>query len=332
MMKRRNLILGVGSSIFTIAVSTIVFTLTASAEKNELRDSPKERLRQRIEQIAPMAQGRVGVTATVLETGQSVTLNGEQRFPMLSVAKLPIGMAVLAQVDRGKLKLDQKVRIEPGDIASSSVVLDQKAVGKEFSLVELLKYTVSNSDNTACDVLLRLIGGPKVVTQHLQNLDVNNIIFTNTFKEIIQDKVVPYRNHATPDAAIVLLRVFHEGRGLSESGHALLRQLMTETPTGRKRIKGMLPEGTVVAHKTGTSATFDGVAIATNDVGIVTLPNGQHLAIAVFVSDSKADMATREAVIAKISQAVWDEWSNDQVLAPTCYNFLGRKQRNGTQC
>jgi beta-lactamase class A len=279
-----------------------------TGNKNELRDSPKQRLRQRIEQIARTGQGRVGVTATVLETGQSVTLNGNQQFPMLSVAKLPIGMAVLAHVDQGKLKLDQKVRIEPDDIASSSAVLDQKAVGKEFRLAELLKYTVSNSDNTACDALLRLIGGPKVVTQHLQNLGVNDIIFTNTFKEIIQDKIVPYRNHATPDATIVLLRVFHEGRWLSESSHALLRRLMTETPTGRKRIKGMLPEGTVVAHKTGTSGTFDGVAIATNDVGFVTLPNGQHLAIAVFVSDSKADMVTREAAIAKISRAVWDRW------------------------
>jgi len=269
--------------------------------ENELRD--------RIEQIARTAQGRVGITARVLETGQSVTLNGNQQFPMLSVAKLPIGMAVLAQVDRGKLKLDRKVRIEPGDIASSSAVLDQKAVGKEFSLAELLKYTVSNSDNTACDVLLRLIGGPKVVTQHLQNLGVNDIIFANTFKEIIKDKAVPYRNHATPDATIVLLRVFHEGRGLSESSHALLRRLMTETPTGLKRIKGMLPEGTVVVHKTGTSGTFDGVAIATNDVGLITLPNGHHLAIAVFVSDAKADMATREAAIAKISRGVWDEWS-----------------------
>jgi beta-lactamase class A len=84
---------------------------------------------------------------------------------------------------------------------------------------------------------------------------------------------------------------------------------MTETPTGLKRLKGLLPEGTVVVHKTGTSSTVNGVTAATNDVGLVTLPNGHHLAIAVFVSDAKADMATREAAIAKISRAVWDEWS-----------------------
>lgn len=79
---------------------------------NELRDSPKERLRQRMEQILQAAQGRVGVTATVLETGESVSLNGDQQFPMQSVYKFPIAMAVLAQVDEGNLKLDQQVRVE----------------------------------------------------------------------------------------------------------------------------------------------------------------------------------------------------------------------------
>ena len=63
---------------------------------------------------------------------------------------------------------------------------------------------------------------------------------------------------------------------------------MIETPVGLKRTKGLLPHGTGVAHKTGTSSTVNGVTAATNDVGLVTLLNGQHIAIAVFVSDSMA--------------------------------------------
>jgi beta-lactamase class A len=281
----------------------------STGSKNELRDSPNKRLRQRIEKIARAAQGRVGVSAMVLETGQSMVLNGKQRFPMQSVYKLPIGMAVLAQVDRGKVQLDRKIRIEASDVVPVSTVLDQKAQGKEFNLAELLKYMISDSDNTACDALLRLIGGPQVVTPYLQSLSVSDIVVANTEKELAQDKAVQYRNYATPDATVVLLRALHEGRGLSESSQALLLRLMTETSTGLKRIKGMLPNGTVVAHKTGTSSTVDGVSAATNDVGLVTLPNGHHLAIAVFVSDAKADMATREAAIARISRAAWDEWS-----------------------
>jgi beta-lactamase class A len=264
-------------------------------------------LRSRIEQIAQTAQGRVGATAMVLETGQSVSFNGEQRFPMQSVYKFPIAMAMLAQVDQGKLKLDQRVRVERSDVVQGQI-LDQNSQGKEFSLAELLKYMVSESDNTACDVLLRLIGGPKVVTQYLRSLGVNDIVVANTEKELAQDKAVQYRKYATPDAVVVLLGALYEGRGLSKSSQALLLRLMTETPTGLKRIKGLLPKGTVVAHKTGTSRTVDGMTAATNDVGLVTLPNGRHLAIAVFVSDAKADDEIREAVIAKVSQAAWDEW------------------------
>jgi beta-lactamase class A len=167
----------------------------------------------------------------------------------------------------------------------------------------------SISEKLSTDALLRLIGGPKVVTQYLQSLGVNDMIVANPEKEIQQDNAVQYRNYATPDAAIILLRKFHEGQGLSKSSQALLLRWMTEGSTGKKRIKGLLPKGTVVAHKTGTSKTVDGMAGATNDVGLVTLPNGNHLAIAVFVSDSKADLATREAAIAKVSKVAWDEWN-----------------------
>lgn len=272
----------------------------------------KGELYNQIEQISRAAQGRVGVAATVLETGESVNLNGDQPFPMQSVYKFPIGMAVLAQVDQGKLKLEQKVRVEESDFASElqhSPIRDANPQGVELSVAELLKYMVSESDGTACDVLLRLIGGPEVVTEYLRELDINGIVVANTEREIGQDKSVQYRNWATPESAVVLLRALHEGRGLSESSQALLLRLMTETPTGLRRIKGLLPEGTVVVHKTGTSRTVDGVTAATNDVGLVTLPNGRHLAVAVFVSDSRADDATREGVIARVARAAWDEWS-----------------------
>ncbi|PSB27299.1 serine hydrolase [Chlorogloea sp. CCALA 695] len=288
---------------------------TSSSRKSALNEMTtsntdcSNELHDRIEQTSRAAQGRVGMTATVLETGESVSLNGNQRFPMRSVYKFPIAMAVLAQVDQGKLKLDRQIRVEASDIVQGSRILDRNSLGVELSLTELLKYMVSESDNTACDVLLRLVGGSKIVTQYLRGLSVNDIIVANTEKELGQDTAVQYRNYATPDAIVVLLRTFHEGQGLSKSSQALLRRLMTETSTGLNRIKGLLPEGTVVAHKTGTSSTVNKVTAATNDVGLVTLPNSRHLAISVFVSDSMADDTTREEVIAKVARAAWDEWS-----------------------
>src|SRR4028119_437342 len=181
-------------------------TISNADRTNQLRD--------RIEQISQAAQGRVGVKATVLETGESVTLNGNQQFPMQSVYKFPIAMAVLAQVDRGKLKLDQKIRVEASDVLQGSRILDEKSQGMEFSLAELLKYMVSESDGTSCNVLLRQVAEPRIVTEYLRSLGINDIVVANTEKELAQDPAVKYRNYATPDATVVLLRAFHEGNGL----------------------------------------------------------------------------------------------------------------------
>jgi beta-lactamase class A len=111
---------------------------------------------------------------------------------------------------------------------------------------------------------------------------------------------------------VSLLRALFERRGLSESSQALLLKFMVASTPGAKRLKGLLPSGTVVAHKTGTSGTEKGLTAATNDIGIITLPEGRHLAVAVFVSDSPADEATRESVIAKVAKAVWDAVVNSE--------------------
>lgn len=270
------------------------------------------RLSDEIQRIARAAQGRVGVAAAVLETGESVALNADHRFPMQSVYKLPIGMAVLRQVDRGVLRLDQKARVQPSDFVSArqhSPIRDaHPRGGVELSVRDLLRFMVSESDGTACDVLLGLMGGPTAITRYLRGLGVTGIVVANTEKEIGSDESTQYRNWATPKAAVALLRALHEGRGLSQSSRALLLRLMTQTSTGPRRIKGLLPARAVVAPKTGTSRTVNGRTAATNDVGLVTLPNGRHLALAVFVADSRANDAAREGVIAKIARAAWDHW------------------------
>src|SRR6267378_432493 len=233
-------------------------------------------LQSQFEKIAPAAKGRVGVAAQLLESGETADLHGDEHFPMHSVYKLPISMAVLQRVDRGELKLDQLVRAE-------------------LSIAELLRYTICESDGSTSDVLMKLIGGPGKVMLFLERIHVPDIQVVNYEKEIGRDWETQYRNWATPKGALALLAALQSKRGLSRDSQALLLKLMTEAIPGAKRLKGQLPAGTVVAHKTGTGGTRDGITSATNDIGIITLPNGTHLAVAVFVSDSSADEATRES-------------------------------------
>ncbi|HET8783932.1 MAG TPA: class A beta-lactamase [Pyrinomonadaceae bacterium] len=269
-------------------------------------------LRKQIERIAAVAKGRVGVAAEVIETGESVALNAREHFPMQSVYKLPIGMAVLAQVDNGKLQLEQPVRVEKSDfvrIGQHSPIRDNNPNGVELSLKEILRLAVSESDGTASDVLLKLVSADSVM-KYLNELGVNELIVANTEKEIGSDWETQYRNWASPDGALQLLKRLHERRGLSAQSQELLYKFTTETPTGPRRLKGLLPNTAVVAHKTGTSGASNGVFAATNDIGLITLPNGRHLAIAVFVSDSPGDLVTRERVIAQIAKTIWDKWSS----------------------
>lgn len=283
-----------------------------TTEQTKIDRQKKSDLLSQIEQAAGAAKGRVGAAATVLETGESVDFNGVEHFPMQSVYKFPIGMTVLDQVDQGKIKLEQKIHVTKDDfvkLSQHSPVRDKNPNGVELSVGELLRFMVSESDGTATDVLLKLIGGTTVVRDYLSKLKINNIAVANTEKEIGQDQAVQYQNWASPEGIITLLSALHEGQGLSKQSGALLLRLMTETPTGLKRLKGLLPPGTIVAHKTGTSGTINGITAATNDIGLIVLPSGRHLAIAVFVSDSSADDATREEVIAKIAQVAFIKWS-----------------------
>ncbi len=278
------------------------------SQKTKQPDKQNAELQKQIDGIAAVAKGRVGVAAEVLETGESVSLNPNEHYPMQSVYKLPIGMAVLAQVDQGKLKAEQRVRVEKSDLVGPglhSPIRDRHPNGVELSLSELLRFAVSESDGTASDILLELVG-VEAVGKYLSELGVTEIVVANTENEISQDWQTQYRNWASPHGAVQLLRALQERRGLSEQSQQLLLKFMTETPTGPRRLKGLLTKTTVVAHKTGTSGSRDGVTAATNDIGLITLPDGRHLAIAVFVSDSPTDLVTRERVIAQIAKAVWD--------------------------
>jgi beta-lactamase class A len=104
---------------------------------------------------------------------------------------------------------------------------------------------------------------------------------------------------------VQLLRAISENSPLTREHTDLLLGWMT--PADRtKRLDGDLPPGTRVAHKSGTSGVDNGVAHATNDIGLIPVPDGRRIAIAVFVTDSTADEATRERVIARIARAAYD--------------------------
>ena len=269
-------------------------------------------LEKEIAAIAEDAKGTVGAAIVVVETGESAALNANRNFAMQSVYKLPIAMAVMQQIDAEKLALDEVVGVTKDDMVrpgQRSPIRDANPNGTTMTVRELIRLAISESDGTASDVLMRIAGGAPQIQAYLAATGVGkDMAVKNTEKEFTTDWQIQYQNFATPNAAIDLLRNLHEGNGISSANRELLLRFMTESPTGPNRLKGLLPKGTSVAHKTGTSGSRNGIQAATNDIGIITIPNGHHMLIAVFVGDSKADEKTRESVIARIAKAALDKF------------------------
>jgi beta-lactamase class A len=257
-----------------------------------------------IDSLAASIPGRVGAAAMVVETGDLVMSHGNERFPMQSVAKVPVAMAVLQRIDTGEVKLSQEIHVRKQDMVPSvqSLIRDRSPNGTSLTVRELLRAAIVESDGTASDILLILVP-LRDVDQMVHKLGADSMKIVATERAMAANPTVQYKNWSTPLAAVKLLRALQQGRGISAPSRVLLTAWLTETSIGEKRINALLPPGTAVAYKCGTDATRQGLTRATNDIGVVSLPNGQHLAIAVFVLDSKATEAQREATIAL---ALWD--------------------------
>jgi|SRR5688572_3453082 len=294
-------------NFFCLAASltiSIIFLLS-----NEIYG--QEKLRKEIENIVQTVNASVGVGIRHMESGDTLTIHGNDHFPMQSVYKFHLALAILADVDRGKLSVDQKVFIRKEDyFPTHSPIADKYPDGNvELTIGELLSHTVSTSDNIGCDILFKLVGGPKKVEEYIHGLGVRDIGIVNTEREMHQEWDAQFKNWTSPKAMVQLLDLFYQKKILSSQSRNLLVGIMEQTITGKKRIKGHLPAGTVVAHKTGMGGNDAGVISAMNDVGVVTLPSGDHFAIALFVSNPKDSIETVEAVMAKISKLVFDHFA-----------------------
>ncbi len=271
------------------------------------------RLRSAVNDIVSHTKGTIGIAVIHLESGDTLSVNGHDKLPMQSVYKYPLGLAVLRQVDEGRLSLDQRIIVKKSDLLPNtwSPLREKYPNGDTaVALDEILKVTVAMSDNNGCDLLFRMLGGPTHVNRFIHSLGINDIAIVNTEEEMGKDRTAQFRNYVTPVGLAKLLVLMHQGKILSQKNTRYIMNVLEETTTGPNRLKGLLPAGTVVAHKTGSSGTDErGITAATNDAGIITLPDGSHVAVVVFVSNSPAKEKEREGVIASVAKAVWDHYT-----------------------
>ncbi|MBD8347379.1 class A beta-lactamase, subclass A2 [Dysgonomonas sp. HGC4] len=287
---------------FLILGCFLWITILGFAQNNELRKN--------IQSIIENKNATVGV-AIIFNGKDTLTVNNQYRYPTMSVYKFHQALAVLDNLNRRNLPLDQQIYVSKAALQpdTHSPLREARPEGNFYMPIkELLQYSVSQSDNNACDILFDFLGGPNYVEKYIKSLGIMQIAITATEQEMHDDPNKQYANWTTPYAAVELLEKFkQQDNWFPSQSKSLLWDALVETSTGKDKIKGLLPSGTVVGHKTGNSFRNEqGLKAADNDLGFIELPNGKQLSIAVFIVNSMEDDKTNAAIIAQISKAAYD--------------------------
>lgn len=285
--------------------------------------------------------GKTGVAVMNVETGWTIGQRVGEYFPQQSVSKTWVAMTVLDLVDQGRLRLDQRVRITPADLAVFHQPIRDRVIangGIDESVMSLLEQSITASDNSANDALLRTAGGPDAVRAFIAKRNLGAIRF-GPGERAMQSAIagiewqqaysvgrrfysaregLPYERRkaaldryladpvdgASPAAIVGGLARLAKGELLSASSTQLLLGIMGRVRSGPNRLKAGVPPGWRFVHKTGTGQDLPPVSTGYNDIGIMTAPDGTRYAVAVMISDTTASIPARMAFMQSISRAV----------------------------
>jgi beta-lactamase class A len=239
-------------------------------------------LEQQLRSLVGSQTSDVGVAALDLTSGETVSINGDTAFPLASTVKVAVAAAYLSQVDHGERSLD--------DVISGS------------SAASLMARMMIHSDNQATDMLIRNLGGPSAIQDWVKFHGLQHFRVDRNIARLLADKrdLWDYRDSSTPLAMVDLLRRLDKGNVLKPESRSYLMDLMARCETGKNRIRGMLPWGTKVEHKTGTLNGYTG------DVGYITLSNGHRVAVAMFARGG----TDRPRTIAEAARAIYDGFTS----------------------
>ncbi len=261
---------------------TLLLALVAQPALAQVNASAAGRsLEERLAAMAAENPGEFGIAAVDLATGETVSFNGSEAFPMASTMKIAVAAAYLAEVDAGRRSLND-------DIAGSSAY-------------RLMDAMMVRSDNRATDLLMNSLGGPSAIDQWLRRHQLTGIRVDRTIAQLLSDRrdLRDVRDSSTPVAMLGLLRLVDSGPALSAQSRATLLDMMRRCATGSNRIRGILPAGATVEHKTGTLNNY------TSDVGFLTTPEGRRIAVAFFARYGE----NRPAIIATAARKIYDAFA-----------------------
>ena len=250
------------------------------------------------------AQQKVEKYGACMIRNDSVSgVNQNERFAMHSVMKFPQALYVADYLSRKGLALDDTIVVDKADLMQDtwSPMLKRFEGKKAFSYAELLELSLGQSDNNACELLFKLCGKPKAVEKYMRRLGFHDINIRMTEEQMHKNPAKAIENSSTPAEMVRLFEWFYYHKDDNQY-LTFIWKAMADCSTGQKRIPAAIPEDTRIVHKTGTGfPSSDGVQDM-NDAGIILMPDGNHVIIAVFVPHSPS-----EAVIANIARQLLEQ-------------------------
>ena len=300
-----------------------------------------EALQQEINRIAASFQGKVGIGVTQAGCDWVVGARQDEFFPQQSVSKLWVALSVMDAVDQGKVRLDQPLTLRPEDLVVFNQPMRWRLL-EEGSLTlpvqTLLQNSLSLSDNLANDKLLWTVGGPDHVRGLLKERGLEGIRFgpgerllqsaiaglqwtpelaqARNFddarerlplehrQELLARYVADPMDGATPAGISKALGQLAMGDLLSPSATQVMLDIMAHSRSGPRRLKGGVPAGWKVYHKTGTGQELRGLATGYNDVAVFVAPDGTSYGVAVMIGETRQPIPARMEMMQAVSRAV----------------------------
>ena len=263
-------------------------------------------LKKEIEIIVGGKDLKLGFALYDFSTGKSISINGNDKYPMQSVFKFPIGVALLDCVSRGEFSLSDSVTLTKADLLPDlwSPIRERWPEGVRLPLVSVMTYMVAHSDNSATDFLIHKIGGVARIQDIINRLGAKKINIRNTEAEIQGSWSVQFDNWTTPNAMVDFLRLMNDGKLLDKANTAVLWEIMASASSGS--VNRLVPKTVTFARKTGYSgANSQGIIAAQNDVGIIEFEDGRRVAYAIFLTDSTLCTDAGYDILAQIGKAIW---------------------------
>lgn len=295
-----------------LAVPALLLTtpMVHSRAPTTIADQHELAIQQSVEAIIARGRGRIGVAAADLDGGGQVLIHGDMPFPMASTVKIAVAATFLAGVEQGRFRLDQTLpMMMPSTERHYRSTEAPLRPGPMMAAQQLMELMITRSDNHATDGLITAVGGVGAINAWLVKAGIVGQHLDNTIATMVRDDgrinpatTIDTRNASTPRAMLALLAAIDRGGALSPQSRAVLLDTMTRTSTGKNRMRAGLPDGTVFAHKTGT---LQGV---TDDVGIIRLPDGRHLALAIFITGPEGH-TPHATMIAQVTRALYDGYT-----------------------